>query len=105
MKGAVPTHRSLLSGVVAAAALAPWPRGASAATVTTFPLPTPDEGVADITVGPDGNLWYASEDAYKWAASRRVAGSASGTPRGTRTARTTRGPTRSSRATTARCTR
>src|SRR4051794_33506851 len=65
MKGAVPTHRSLLSGVVAAAALALGPSGASAATVTTFPLPTPDEGVADITVGPDGNLWYASEDAYK----------------------------------------
>src|SRR5262249_28622494 len=33
--------------------------------VTEFPLPTRGSAPGDITVGPDGNLWFTENEAYK----------------------------------------
>jgi hypothetical protein len=40
-------------------------RLAGAATITEFPLPTPNSGPSGITAGPDGALWFSEETGNK----------------------------------------
>jgi streptogramin lyase len=39
--------------------------GAHAATVQLFPVPSAGAGLSDIAAGPDGNLWFTEESAFK----------------------------------------
>jgi virginiamycin B lyase len=51
----------VLAGLLAALGLAPAPVGAHTApeaTITEYPLPTPDSLPGGIVVGPDGALWF-----------------------------------------------
>src|SRR5262249_55501472 len=34
-------------------------------TVTEYPIPTPNSGSSNITVGPDGNFWFTETSANK----------------------------------------
>lgn len=60
----VPRRRTASSLVAAAAALllaAP----AAQATITDYPVPTPDAGLEKIVAGKDGNLWFTEEQGAK----------------------------------------
>ena len=37
-------------------------------TVTLFPIPTPDSGAGDLTVGPDGNIWFVEQGSVYYEA-------------------------------------
>ena len=57
--------RTCKSALVALLALVALPAVGRAATIQTFPIPTPAAGAAHIVAGPDGALWFTETDGYK----------------------------------------
>lgn len=60
----VPRRRTA-SSLVAAAAVLLLAAPAAQATITDYPVPTPDAGLREIVAGKDGNLWFTEQKGAK----------------------------------------
>ncbi|MCA1656276.1 MAG: hypothetical protein LC713_00905, partial [Actinobacteria bacterium] len=58
---------AVLATLVGPLVISARPAPAATAAIREYPIPTPGSGAADMTKGPDGNLWFTEQSANKVA--------------------------------------